>query len=152
MVDKFEWTTSDFDETSWHDCSIYGFKLEQREHGTAELDFDIDFIVEWLCRSGRECQFRVAPATLTFHNVFGLRFELDYAIVSAGMQPFTISGIEREKVHYSSEQGSFRWRLPVNWPSGLITFESPGFRQVLRRAPVLVDRQALTIERRSSTD
>lgn len=149
MVDKLAWTTADFDAMSWHDCSIYGFKLEKREHGTARLDFDIDFIVEWLCHTERRWQFRVAPATLTFDDVFGLRFELDYATVGAGMQPFKIDGIEREDIQYSNEHRSFRWRLPVNWPSGLITFESPGFRLALRRAPILLDRQALLADERS---
>ena len=140
MSDKAHWTTADFETMSWHDCHVYGFRMEEGEHGTAEVTFDIDFIVEWLCISDRSIEFRVAPATLTFHGVFGLRIELDYAAVSAGMTPFSIAGIERDALDYP---GSFRWRLPINWPSGMITFESPGFTQVLRRAPIRVDRQAL---------
>jgi hypothetical protein len=134
---------------SWHDCSFYGFKLEEREHGTGELELDIDFIVEWLCDKDRQWEFRVAPATLTFHNIFGFRFELDYAAGSAGMAPFTIASIEREVLHYKNGHSSFRWCLPINSPNGLITFESPGFQQVLRRAPTLVTRQALLPEERS---
>jgi hypothetical protein len=147
MHDKSEWTSADFDTLSWHDCSVYGFRLEQRPehegHGTADLALDIDFIVEWLCHDDRTFQFRVAPATLTFHDVFGLRIELDYASVSAGMTPFTVAAIEREEFSHVTGHRSFRWRLPINWPSGVIAFEASGFTQVLRRAPILVDRQAL---------
>ncbi|MBM3770562.1 MAG: hypothetical protein FJW27_04590 [Acidimicrobiia bacterium] len=71
MTEKTEWTTVDFESLSWHDCHVYGFGLEEREHGTADLTFDLDFIVEWLCRVDRSVEFRVAPATLTFHEVFG---------------------------------------------------------------------------------
>jgi hypothetical protein len=110
----------------------------------------LDFIVEWLWHEDRSCESRVAPATLTFHDIFGLRVELDYASVSAGMTPFTIAGIEREALAYSTGHASFRWRLPVNWPSGLITFESPGFTQVLRRPAILVARQALLPEERGT--
>lgn len=149
MLEKSEWTTVDFETLSWHDCHVHGFRLEQSEHGTAEVEFDIDFITEWLCPSGRPCEFRVAPATLTFHAVFGLRLELDYAAVSAGMTPFTIAGIEREDIHHPGGPSSYRWRLPVNWPSGIITFESPGFTQVLRRPPILIDRQGLLPEERA---
>jgi hypothetical protein len=148
MLEKSHWTTADFETLSWHDCHVYGFRLEEGEHGTAEVTFDIDFIVEWLCTTDRSIEFRVAPATLTFHSVFGLRFELDYAAVSAGMTAFSIAAIEREAREHAGAQQSFRWRLPINWPSGLITFESPGFTQVLRRAPILVDRQALLPQER----
>jgi hypothetical protein len=144
MIGKSKWTTTDFETLSWHDCHFYGLRLDPRKQGTAELEFDIDFIVEWICQTDRSIEFRVAPATLIFHNVFGLRVELDYASpVLAGMLPFAIDGIEREVLSRRSVHSSFRWRLPVNWPSGVITFESPGFSQVLRRPPILVDRQWL---------
>lgn len=143
MTENSKWTMADFESLSWHDCHVYGFGLEEREHGTAELSFDLDFIVEWLCRTDRSAEFRVAPATLTFQEVFGLRVELDYASVTAAMCPFSLDGIERESATVATGHSSFRWRLPVNWPRGLITFESPGFTQVLRQPPILVPRQAL---------
>ncbi len=154
MPDKSEWTSADFETLSWHDCSIHGFRLEQRddqrEFGTAEIEFDIDFIVEWLCHDSAPFQFRVAPATLTFHDVFGLRVDLDYARVTAGMTPFTIAALEREELDASGGHRSFRWRLPINWPNGVIEFDSSGFTQVLRAAPILVNRQALRPHERTS--
>lgn len=147
MAEQTEWTNADFETLSWHDCHVYGFTLEEGEYGTAELAFDLDFIVEWLCHPGPPWRFRVAPATLTFHKVFGLRFELDYATPGAGMTPFSLAGVERED-GYPGASPSVRWRLPINWPSGMITFESPGFTQRLRRPPILVDRQRLLSEER----
>jgi hypothetical protein len=149
MIDKSEWTTTDYENLSWHDCHFYGLRLDPREHGTAELEFDLDFIVEWLCHIDRRIEFRVAPATLIFHNIFRLRVELDYASpVTVGMTPFAIAGIEREAFSNPGGDWSFRWRLPVNWPGGVITFESPGFSQVLRRPSILVSRQWLLAEER----
>jgi hypothetical protein len=150
MSQKTEWTTADFDSLSWHDCHFHGFHLEEREHGTAEVEFDIDFIVEWVCGTDGTCEFRVAPATLTFHEVFGLRIEVDYAGASAAITPFAIDGIEREEIRHPTGPASFRWRLPVNWPSGAITFESPGFTQKLRGAPILVSRQLLLPQERNA--
>ena len=143
MREKSEWTNADFESLSWHDCHVHGFRLVEGEHGTAEVTFDIDFIVEWLCRTDRRVEFRIAPANLTFHAVFGLRLELDYATPTAGMTPFSLSGIEREELRHPNGHSSYRWRMPINWPSGVITFESTGFTQLLRRAPILVDRQWL---------
>lgn len=143
------WTTADFDDLSWHDCHIHGFRFGKlnSEHGTAEIEFDLDFIVEWL-REGSLFRFRVAPATLTFYDVFDLRIELDYATDTAGMTPFSIGGLNREPISCPAGATSFRWRLPVNWPSGEISFESPGFTQVLRSAPVEQEGQFLTADQR----
>jgi hypothetical protein len=139
------WTTPDFDGLSWHDCHVHGLRLTtvQEENGTADLELDLDFIVEWLPRGDGTIQFLVAPATLTFHEMFGLRIEIDYVTPTAGMTPFSLDGIEREEVTYETGHRSFRWRLPINWPAGQITFEGPAFTQVLRREPFLVDRQSL---------
>ena len=57
------------------------------------------------------------------------------------MTPFTVDRIEREALSHPGL--TFRWRLPINWPTGVITFESPGFTQSLRAGPILVDRQSL---------
>ena len=140
---KAQWTTADFDSLSWHDCHFYGFKLHEGAHGTAELEFDLDFIVEWLCHTDREWEFRIAPATLTFHKVFNLRFALDYVTPTAGMTPFILLALERDRIEYPTDYVSFQWRLPVSWPDGMISFEAPGFTQILRRPPILVDRQKL---------
>jgi len=146
------WSTGDFDQMSWHDCHVHGFRIAElaEEHGTAELELDLDFIVEWRCREDRTFEFRIAPATLVFHSVFGLRFELDYVEPTAGMGPFSLDGIEREMISYSAEHTSYRWRLPINWPTGLITFESPGFTQRLRGEPLLVQRQSLLPKERGA--
>jgi hypothetical protein len=149
MTGRSRWTTADFDELSWHDCHVHAFRLhDPGEFGVADVDFDIDFIVEWLCPTDGPFQFRVAPATLTFHQAFGLRFELDYEAVGAGMTPFSLDGIERETP--VEAPGSPTWQLRVNWPKGSITFASPGFTLQLRREPILIGRQRLTALERES--
>jgi hypothetical protein len=146
-----KWTTADFETLGWHDCHIHGFRFTDfnDERGTAEFEFDIDYILEWLRDGDSALKFRIAPATLTFHDVFGLRIELDYATPTAGMMPFSIDGVNREPISYPGGAMSFRWLLPINWPAGEITFESPGFTQILRREPVEHEGQCLTASERS---
>lgn len=141
-----QWTTSDFHALSWHDCSIHGFHLGalNEASGSAELVIDIDFILEWLPQGDRTFRFRLAPATLTFHDVFGLRFAVDYVTPAAGMTPFSIAGIERTPFHVVEGHTSYHWRLPISWPDGEITFDSPGFTQVLRSEPIIQPGQCLT--------
>ena len=136
---------------SWHDCHVHGFHLGSlnRENGSAELTLDIDFILEWLPQGNQTFQFRVAHATLTFHDLFGLRVLIDYAATSAGMTPFSIDRIEREPIIRVGIHTSYQWRLPISWPGGEITFESSGFTQVLTRDAIISPAQCLTTIERS---
>ena len=118
------WTESDFDSLSWHDNPVHGLEIRafNADEGTCDLVLDIDHILQWLPPVEGFYSFRVAPAHLTFHAVFGLRIEIDYARVTAGMTPFSIGNIRRE---------GNRWTIEINWPAGTITFDARGFTQEL---------------------
>ena len=75
--------------------------------------------------------FAVAQASLRFHEVSDLRFSLDYKAPIAGMCPFSLAGIERRVITYPTGAQSFEWELDINWPTGKIEFEAPGFTQLL---------------------
>lgn len=85
------WTEVDFDRLSWHDCHVHAWAIAAAEHGQATLTFDIDFITAWQPPVEGAFAFRVAPATLTFFDVFGLAFEIDYT--GFGVGPFSIQGV-----------------------------------------------------------
>jgi len=137
------WSTDDFDSMSWHDVHVHALRIEEGEHGTAELLLDIDYILEWR-GAVPSIVFRVAPATLRFHGISNLVVSLDYASPSAGMCPFSINGITREPYTYPNGHASFRWHLSVNWPIGEIEFLGPGFTQELAGPEVTGTSQKLT--------
>ena len=126
-------TDADFDAMSWHDNHVHGIAVEiaNEDHGTGTLTLDLDHIVEWLPPVDGFYKFRVAPATLTFFDVFGLKIDLDWS--GAGMTPFSIGDITRE----SAGVNRWRWTIEVNWPKGSLTFEGAGFQQTLRAEPVV---------------
>ena len=101
------WSTADFERMSWHDCHVHGLSIRDGQHGAGELELDLDYIVEWCCHDDGSCDFRVAPALLTFHEVVGLRIEIDYAAVQAGMAPFSLDRIERELIAYPPATNRF---------------------------------------------
>lgn len=134
------WHTADFDGLSWHDVHVHGFRIVEGENGTAELQLDIDFILEWIQDGDGRFRFRLAQAMLQFHEVFGLRFALDYVACSAGMSAFAIGGITRVPLRGGDDAseddagedlGPWRWRIDVGWPEGFLEFESTGFSQWL---------------------
>jgi len=153
-------TEADFDRLTWHDCHIWGLDLHvgDPDEGdwTADLVFNIDFIVEWICGGKGPAQFRVAPAKLTFHGVTDPKVMIDWG--DSGFQvvahEMAIGGIEREqvleqKVHL--DRPYFRWRIRLSWPKGgEIAFGAVGFTQSLLAEPVLVTgKQSLSLRERN---
>lgn len=137
------WYTTDFDALSWHDVRVHGFRIVEGGQGTAELVLDIDFILERVPPERGGQRFRVAQAILQFHEVFGLRFVLDYVACSAGMTAFSIDRIEREVIGDEERPRTCRWRIDIDWPEGFLEFEAPGFSQWLVGEIVEQDAQTL---------
>ena len=145
------WSTEDFESMSWHDVHVHGFRFASFNEaaGAADLVFDIDYILEWK-EDGGQFTFVVCPAALRFKDVFGLRFSLDYAKWSVGMCPVAISGIRREPLEFPTGYKSYQWVIELNWPSGEISFQAPGFTQSLIGTPRFSAKQFLLPEARSA--
>jgi len=141
------WDDTHFDEMGWHDNRVHGLRIRRGTNGLGELELDLDYILEWLRPTDTTFAFRLAPATLTFLDVFDLRIEIDYAAPGAGITPFSISGIERD---IPMDSGSPKWKIDLNWPSGCISFCARGYTQVLRSSPVLSQTQWLDHTERAS--
>ena len=142
------------DHLSWHDNALYGVRLDvgdcARGDWHADLVLDIDHIVEWLCGEGRQVRFRVAPATLTFHDVTDLRIAIDCGDSGGriALHALSIDAITRERIldqKICLDRPYYRWRIALNSPQGgALTFGASGFTQVLRAEPVLLDQQQLS--------
>jgi len=147
------WNTDDFDDMSWHDAHVHGFWMDNFDEGNGEADLilDIDFILEWpRARASDEgaFSFKVCQALLRFHDVMNLKIYLDYNAPAAGTSPFSLSGVERELRQFPTGNKAYHWRLPVNWPSGLLEFTASGFTQTLVGAPSIETGQHLAAEKR----
>jgi hypothetical protein len=139
------WNESQFEAMSWHDNHVHGLRIREGAHGCGELDLDLDYILEWLGPTESSFAWSVAPATLTFLDVFDLRIEIDYAAATAGITPFSISDITRET---TGEGARSNWKIELNWPKGALTFSASGFRQMLRAEPIVSQTQGLPGEPR----
>jgi len=147
-------TEADFERLSWHDCTIWAIEFRagdpDRGDWTSEIALDIDFLVEWICGAEGNARFRVAPATLVFHEVTDPRIAIDWG--STGFQnalhPVSIHVIERERVQNQKvclDRPYYAWRILINWPEGgAISFGAVGFTQTLRAEAILTDQQHLS--------
>ena len=142
------WSTTDFEQMSWHDCHVHGFHISEGAYGSGELDFDLDYIVEWR-RELDQVSFVLVPATLRFHEVTNLRVVIDWSAQSASLRPFSLAGIER-RTESRPRYTATIWRLAVNWPAGLIEFEAAGFTQSTWGREVASNQQCLKPSERSA--
>jgi hypothetical protein len=144
-------TEKAFSEFNWHDNHVHAFTIESGVDGTGKLLLDIDHITEWLCEEPVDYAFMVAPATLTFHQVFNLTVSIDYSSPSMAIAPFSIHQIHREALEYPTGYASFKWRIELNSPSGEISFEAPSFSQHVRSEAQRSKNQWLSREARQTT-
>lgn len=130
------YTEADFNELSWHDCSVWSVELRAGRENAAgdELVLGLDFISEWIRGTAGFAQFRVAPARLVFHGVTGAVMTIDSKDSGLRLPPSgaAISSVERQQDN---------WKITFTWPSGDIRFAARGFTQTLLAPPVLMPRQ-----------
>ena len=144
-------TEADFDRLSWHDNPVYGFFIDNDvTQWKSDLVFDIDYMVEWLCGVGKTVQFRIAAATLTFHDATDLKVNVDWGDTGqqVAISEMTLDRIARQRVEKQLvclDRPYYRWTLRLNSPrpGGEISFGASGFTQVLRQEPAVCDEQKL---------
>ena len=146
------------DRFSWHDNLIYGlhFRCPDPERGVwrSDLVLDIDHIVEWVRSKDGQVRFRVAPATLVFHDVGDLRIDVDFKGQGEALNELSIAEITCEMSNPSADgigPRQNRWRIALNMPrGGEIAFAASGYTQSLRGAARLVAEQRLPPSERSA--
>jgi hypothetical protein len=151
----------DFEKLSWHDCRIWGLQFHSGDPDendwTSDLIVDLDFIVEWVCGvDDVRTQFRVAPATLAFHGVTDLRINIDWGddAFQVALREISIDRISREQVTHQKiflDRPYYKWIIHLNSPrQGEIAFGAVDFTQTLRAAPLLTDKQCLSLQYRKN--
>ena len=140
------------EDVSWHDNLIYGLRFEAgepaRNDWRSDLALDIDHIVEWLCGVDGRVSFKVAPATLTFHDVTDLVLNVDCTdkAYPRMLNELSIDRITATPmaVPFSGSRPYGRYTIALNLPQGgSIGFGASGFTQVLRAPPVVRAEQRL---------
>ncbi len=147
-LEKTIWNQQDCGKMGWHDCSIYGVTFGKKENQwETDLVFDIDYIFEWVNPNPPEKTFSfwVGPCTLVFKNVFGLH--MDIGLQGALRDRFEIASLDLiEKIEREKGISTYRWTLELQ--EGVIKLESYGFTQIVRKKPLHIKDQQLSMEQR----
>jgi len=138
--EKLFFTDEDFATMGWHDNPVraLAFGREARE-----LSLDIDYIFKWEEPLPEEKHYRfwISPATLVFEDVLELSIQHEFY---CGL---TLLGIEREeyKKEVSPIFSKKLWKWKLDCVEGGWDISASGFRQFIRRPPVLVKEQGLDL-------
>lgn len=145
IENKQVYTTIDFKNLNWHDCKIYGFAFDETKF---KFYLDIDLIFEWIKLSNEDegYQFKIAPATLVFENVWNLIFDIDTNL------SLSIDNVLMQNPHFPrnkeflSEIKEYDWAIKLL--QGEITFKSIGFELYIRKSPEITQEQTIDLDRR----
>jgi len=148
LPERAIWTQDDFDQMGWHDATLHGLAIHERETAWGQLEYDllcdIDYLFQWVkpVPPSRYFSFWVSPCTLEFRDVSDLAIKMD------GGMPLTISGLELVgRQERRPNDWVYEWRLEFHYSMD-IRLKSHGFEQVVRAAPVHSDGQSLDQEKR----
>jgi hypothetical protein len=134
-----QWATIPFDEAGWHDVHIHGIAAVPDRF---ELYLDIDYLLDWKCpRCGPgPARFRVAPATVRFEDVSSVELALE-------SPQGTVAIRELERITISNRDVQV-WRWMFHCHQGSLSFESTGFKVLIRKQPITTELQHLTAQQR----
>ncbi|RFM25825.1 hypothetical protein [Deminuibacter soli] len=146
ILEKIVWTDDDFEKMGWHDNTVHAISFGSNY----EFLLDLDYIFEWSSAKGENVfyEFWVSPCTLIFENVSDLNFNITIT------EPFLleIADVKRSdpkrplNADYIKREIEYQWLIETN--QGDITFRSVGYKQFVRREPLLIDSQQISLSKR----
>ena len=141
---KGVWTDADFQTMGWHDSHIYAISLLEYEDETlppTRLLLDLDYIVQWVDGQppARHFTFWVAPATLVFDQAWNVTGE--FGPLSGALEVADLHRLPPEDDHPD-------WLWHIEGHQFDLRLRAPGYTQHMRRPPLHVARQRLTLAER----
>lgn len=131
MKVKEIWTEKDFKEMGWHDSHIHAISFPNED---LEFSLDIDYLFKWVLDENSNINtFWVAPCILSFLNVLNLKIEIDFQN-TIGLD---IADINRFNPRTSPNGKTTLWDFEILTDKGYIKFESSGYKQVVKKQPVI---------------
>lgn len=129
MIVKNIWTDDDFNSMGWHDVRLYLLRFPNEN---LEMSFTIDYIFKWEKTNENNFQIWSSPCELIFGEVLNLELNLSFSDTAC----IDILSIVREYKELSSG-GITIWNYRIETDRGVISFDSVGFKQIVKSSPVL---------------
>ena len=147
MTYKFIWSEEDFEQMNWHDVIVHAFSIVPKEYDY-ELMLDIDYIFEWIKPVPPDTHylFIIAPATISFPGAWDI--ETDLSTRKDISEPISILDIQRSNPRETNVADIIGWDWKIILEQGSISFSGYGFKQYIRKEPMVSDSNVLEVAQR----
>lgn len=138
-------TSQKFDIYKFHDNSIHGI-LFLIENFTAELQLDIDHILQWPRCSDNEAVFDVSKALVRFCDVsdLSINFEWSKKGPETAISRIYIDKIIREEISTTLRLPAYyKWRIEMSDEQSVISFGASAMIVELAKSSIVVNRPYL---------
>jgi hypothetical protein len=141
-LEKPVWDDSDFDVMGWHDARIWSMLANTDEF---EFLIDLDYIFKWVHPGEGETYFRfwVAPVTMVFENAHTVRIDIE-----SQLGEIEVADLYREAEEPTRTGESVQHTYRFDCQEGELSLKATGFKMFVRQAPVLLQRQTLSLQER----
>lgn len=135
---KYIWSEADFKDMEWHDSHIHAISFPNED---LELSLDIDYLFKWILDDTSNLyNFWVAPCILLFFDVLNLKISIDFQNTTG----LNILDVNRQNPRLSPNKKKTIWDFEIVTDKGYIKFESSGYKQVVKKQPIVSLSQVLT--------
>jgi len=149
------WTDGDYESMGWHDCPIRGIVfLDDSNYEMGQFDsklaFDIDYIFQWVLvetDKGPRYSFYISPCTLVFDQAYDVILNCSTVGYTPVLPQISCLTIKLNEEYLKRNYRCYDVCIELH-NSEPITFHSTGFKQYVRKPPLLVEGQFLTLAQR----
>lgn len=141
-LEKTIWIDKDFSSMGWHDATVWAISPNPDEY---ELLLDIDYIFQWVepAEGNLYFQFWVSPVTMVFESAHSLKIGIE----SPGGS-IEIADLYREHPSLAPNGKFAEHTYRFVCQEGEIRVRATGFQMFVRRSPVLLQTQGLSLKQR----
>jgi hypothetical protein len=143
VLEKPIWTEADFSRMGWHDAMLWGCWLCLIP---CEYLFDLDYIFQWVHPVEGETGFSfwVAPVTMVFHSAHDIDID-----ISSLPGAITILDLRMDDSRETWNKQATEHHFIFDCFEGCIALWATGFHMFVRRYPVLLQGQQLSLQERN---
>ena len=141
-LEKPAWDDSDFELMGWHDARIWSMLADT---DAFEFLLDLDYIFKWVQPGEGETYFSfwVAPVTMVFENAHTVRIDIE-----SQLGEIEVADLHREVPEPTRTGDAVQHTYRFECQEGELSLKATGFKMFVRQAPVLLQRQSLSLQQR----
>lgn len=142
QLEKFRWDDGDFRQMGWHDATIWSYLAIPDQF---EFLLDLDYIFKWVKPQDEETYFKfwVSPVTMVFSNAHSIVLDIE-----SPQEAIDIADLHRGEPEPTPNNRAMQYVYRFECQEGVLSLVATGYEMFVRRAPLLLEAQSLSLSQR----